>query len=149
MWNGLEFFFHVIKTISLFVPFRSHLSASWYGFSDPQSGLGNFVWKAGTAPGGDDIFNVTFQHIHLNVYARSLPLPGDLPTGKRIYVTVGCYNNAGNYIQYCYMNHEVQRYAVKENDILTTLIFKSYFSIYLHVLSNSILILLSKSMSVD
>ncbi|XP_061189002.1 uncharacterized protein LOC133197151 [Saccostrea echinata] len=78
---------------------RSHISASWHGFSDPQSGLEKFVWKAGITPGGHDIFNVTFQHIHLNSQARSLLIPGGLPIGRRIYVTVGCYNNAGLYVE--------------------------------------------------
>lgn len=78
---------------------RSHISASWNGFSDPQSRLQKFVWKAGTKLGGNDIFNVTFQHLHLSLFARSLPLPANLPVGVRIYVTVGCYNNAGLYVE--------------------------------------------------
>ncbi|CAC5386466.1 unnamed protein product [Mytilus coruscus] len=73
-----------------------YISAKWYGFDDPQSGLQKYVWRAGTKPGYDDI--VPPIELHLTVSAALLNSTSynlDLPLNKRIYVTVRAYNKLG------------------------------------------------------
>jgi hypothetical protein len=38
---------------------RNYISAKWYGFTDPQSGLDKLSWRVGTKPGTDDILRST------------------------------------------------------------------------------------------
>ncbi|CAC5386461.1 unnamed protein product [Mytilus coruscus] len=73
-----------------------YISAKWYGFDDPQSGLQKYVWRAGTKPGYDDI--VPPIELHLTETAALLNSTSyylDLPLSKRIYVTVRAYNKLG------------------------------------------------------
>ncbi|CAC5370733.1 unnamed protein product [Mytilus coruscus] len=73
-----------------------YLSAKWYGFDDPQSGLQKYVWRAGLNPGYDDI--VSPIELHLTETAALLNSTSynlDLPVNKRIFLTVRAYNKAG------------------------------------------------------
>ncbi|CAG2233138.1 unnamed protein product [Mytilus edulis] len=73
-----------------------YISAKWYGFDDPQSGLKKYVWRAGTKPGYDDI--VPPIQLHLTETAALLNSTNfnlDLPLNKRVYVTIRTYNKAG------------------------------------------------------
>ncbi|XP_076085327.1 uncharacterized protein LOC143056126 [Mytilus galloprovincialis] len=73
-----------------------YLSAKWYGFDDPQSGLQKYVWRAGLKPGYGDI--VSPIELHLTETATLLNSTSynlDLPVNKRIFVTVRAYNKAG------------------------------------------------------
>ncbi|CAG2247188.1 unnamed protein product [Mytilus edulis] len=75
-----------------------YLSAKWYGFDDPQSGLQKYVWRAGLKPGYGDI--VSPIELHLTETATLLNSTSynlDLPVNKRIFVTVRAYNKAGMY----------------------------------------------------
>jgi hypothetical protein len=74
---------------------RTFISAKWYGFEDPQSGLDRFVWRAGTTKGGNDIISETELHLTETVSLSNTTL--GLPVNKRIYVTIRAYNKAGMY----------------------------------------------------
>ena len=73
--------------------FRTYLSAKWYGFDDPQSGLEKYEWRAGTTKGGDDVVKTMEFHITQTaaIYNTSL----GLPINERIFVTIRAYNKAG------------------------------------------------------
>ena len=73
--------------------FRSYISAKWYGFQDPQSGLEKFVWRAGTTKGGDNVMAAT--ELHITEVAAVPNLSPLLPVGTTIYITVRAYNRAG------------------------------------------------------
>ncbi|XP_076113981.1 uncharacterized protein LOC143082265 [Mytilus galloprovincialis] len=72
---------------------RRYLSARWYGFTDPQSGIEKFSWRAGTKPGQDDIVKST--HLPQTDLLVEPDLPQKLPLGQRIYITIKAYNKAG------------------------------------------------------
>ncbi|CAG2222618.1 unnamed protein product [Mytilus edulis] len=71
----------------------TYISAKWYGFDDPQSGLEKYVWMAGTTKGGTDIIPATVLHLTETaaIYNTSL----GLPLNQRIFVTVRAYNKVG------------------------------------------------------
>ncbi|KAL3843250.1 hypothetical protein ACJMK2_021192 [Sinanodonta woodiana] len=73
------------------------IGAKWFGFSDPQSGISHFTWRAGTYPGGDNILNETMLHQNeLAVVPDLFENTGQiLPLGQRIYITVKACNRAG------------------------------------------------------
>lgn len=73
--------------------FRNCISARWYGFTDPHSGLDYFTWRAGTRPGIDDIVKST--HLPMIDILVNPNLRQKLPIGKRVYVTIKAYNKAG------------------------------------------------------
>ncbi|XP_062616047.1 uncharacterized protein LOC134277752 [Saccostrea cucullata] len=73
------------------------ISARWLGFNDPQSGLSHFVWWVGTTPGGDEI--LLEREGHLTEVAVALNITPQLPVGKRLYISVRAYNNAGLYTE--------------------------------------------------
>lgn len=75
--------------------YRTYISAKWYGFDDPQSGLEKYVWRAGTTKGGSDI--VSEIELHLTETAAIYNTTLGLPLNQRIYVTVRAYNKAGIY----------------------------------------------------
>ncbi|XP_071123054.1 uncharacterized protein [Mytilus edulis] len=71
----------------------TYISAKWYGFDDPQSGLEKYAWRAGTTKGGTDIIPATVLHLTETaaIYNTSL----GLPLNQRIFVTVRAYNKVG------------------------------------------------------
>jgi hypothetical protein len=76
--------------------YRTYISAKWYGFDDPQSGLEKYVWRAGTVQGGDDI--VPAIQLHLTQTAALISSSNfllSLPVNQKIYITVRAYNKAG------------------------------------------------------
>ena len=59
------------------------VSASWRGFSDPQSGVLYYMWGVGSSAGADDI--LSFTNVGVNLMARR-KLANKMSTGKcRIY----------------------------------------------------------------
>lgn len=73
---------------------RNYISAKWYGFSDSQSGLESFSWRAGTKPGYDDVIKT----VHLpvtNILVEPNLQQNTLPLGERIYITITAHNKAG------------------------------------------------------
>ncbi|VDI63397.1 Hypothetical predicted protein, partial [Mytilus galloprovincialis] len=72
---------------------RNYISAKWYGFTDPQSGIDRFAWRVGTKPGSDDIVKST--HLPRSDILVEPDLLHSLPRGQRIYVTIKAYNKAG------------------------------------------------------
>ncbi|XP_063399976.1 uncharacterized protein LOC134684607 [Mytilus trossulus] len=72
---------------------RSYISAKWYGFQDPQSGIEKYVWRAGTTKGGDDVMAPV--ELHITQVAAVPNLSPLLPVEKTIYITVRVYNRAG------------------------------------------------------
>ncbi|XP_069132408.1 uncharacterized protein [Argopecten irradians] len=76
---------------------RSTLSAKWYGFGDPHSGLSHYVVRAGTSRDSDDI--MAPKDCHLSEEFVNNQLPALLPVGKYIFVTVRAYNKAGLYTE--------------------------------------------------
>ena len=77
------------------IPFffdRVSVSAHWWGFHDPQSGLSHYEWWAGTTKGGTDIFDAAKLHLTDSAFKV---LDNELPTGTMVYVTVRAYNQAG------------------------------------------------------
>lgn len=88
----------MLSLIELYLLYRIYLSAKWYGFDDPQSGLQKYIWRAGLKPGYGDI--VSPIELHLTETAALLNSTSynlDLPVNKRIFVTVRAYNKAGMY----------------------------------------------------
>ncbi|CAC5414424.1 unnamed protein product [Mytilus coruscus] len=81
--------YHDIQYQSL----RSYISAKWYGFQDPQSGIEKYVWRAGTTNDGDDVMAPV--ELHITQVAAVPNLSPLLPVGKTIYITVRAYNRAG------------------------------------------------------
>ncbi|XP_076113973.1 uncharacterized protein LOC143082259 [Mytilus galloprovincialis] len=71
----------------------TYISAKWYGFDDPQSGLEKYVWMAGTTKGGTDIIPET--ELHLTETAAFYNTSLGLPLNQRIFVTVRAYNKVG------------------------------------------------------
>ncbi|XP_052067298.1 uncharacterized protein LOC127706680 [Mytilus californianus] len=71
----------------------TYISAKWYGFDDPQSGLVKYVWMAGTIKGGTDIIPET--KLHLTETAAIYNISLGLPLNQRIFVTVRAYNKVG------------------------------------------------------
>ena len=78
----------------MIIDYRNYMSARWYGFTDPQSRLDYFTWRAGTRPGMADI--VRSSHLPLTDILVEPDLNLQLPIGKRVYVTIKAYNKAGN-----------------------------------------------------
>ncbi|XP_071123173.1 uncharacterized protein [Mytilus edulis] len=72
---------------------RTYISAKWYGFDDPQSGLQKYEWRAGTSIGGDDIVSPTELHLTEVLALNDLSLT--LPVNQKIYLTIRAYNRAG------------------------------------------------------
>lgn len=75
------------------VYYRTYISAKWYGFDDPQSGLQKYEWRAGTSIGGDDIVSPTELHLTEVLALNDLSLT--LPVNQKIYLTIRAYNRAG------------------------------------------------------
>ncbi|KAI8487523.1 hypothetical protein Bbelb_347570 [Branchiostoma belcheri] len=76
---------------------RTTLGAHWFGFHDPHSGLSHYEWRAGTTPGGDDIYSTARLHLTELVHISQLDPP--LPLNQTVYVTVRAYNKAGLYVE--------------------------------------------------
>ncbi|XP_078696223.1 uncharacterized protein LOC144924666 [Branchiostoma floridae x Branchiostoma belcheri] len=76
---------------------RTTLGAHWFGFHDPHSGLSHYEWRAGTTPGGDDIYSTARLHLTELVHISQLDPP--LPHNQTVYVTVRAYNKAGLYVE--------------------------------------------------
>ena len=76
----------------LFVCFRNHLAAHWWGFHDPQSALSHYEWRAGTLKGASDILKSTRLHLTESSFTV---LDRDLPVETMIYITVRAYNRVG------------------------------------------------------
>ncbi|XP_066275498.1 uncharacterized protein [Branchiostoma lanceolatum] len=76
---------------------RTTLGAHWFGFHDPHSGLSHYEWRAGTTPGGDDVYRTTRLHLTELVHISQLDPP--LPLNQTVYVTVRAYNKAGLYVE--------------------------------------------------
>ena len=79
-----------------FLVHRNYISAKWYGFTDPQSGLDKLSWRVGTKPGSDDILRS--PHLPVSNILVEPHLPHPLPTTKRIYITIKAYNKAGMFM---------------------------------------------------
>ena len=76
--------------------YRTYISAKWYGFDDPQSGLEKYVWRAGTVLGGDNIVPATQLHLtQTAALINSSNFLLALPVNQKIYITVRAYNKAG------------------------------------------------------
>ena len=67
------------------------MAGRWFGFSDSQSRIDRFTWRAGTSKGGSDVMVETNAHRNSNAINTNITLP----TGVRIYITVTSYNRAG------------------------------------------------------
>eukprot|EP00058_Branchiostoma_floridae_P000533 XP_002586021.1 hypothetical protein BRAFLDRAFT_110187 [Branchiostoma floridae] len=65
---------------------RTVLGAHWFGFHDPHSGLSHYEWRAGTTPGGDDLYGTTRLHLTELVHISQLDPP--LPINRTVYITV-------------------------------------------------------------
>ncbi|XP_078696304.1 uncharacterized protein LOC144924691 isoform X1 [Branchiostoma floridae x Branchiostoma belcheri] len=76
---------------------RTTFGAHWFGFHDPHSGLSHYEWRAGTTPGGDDIYSTARLHLTELVHISQLDPP--LPHNQTVYVTVRAYNKAGLYVE--------------------------------------------------
>lgn len=73
---------------------RNYISAKWYGFSDSQSELESFAWRAGTKPGYDDLIKTVRLPV-TNILVEPNLQQNTLPLGERIYITITAYNTAG------------------------------------------------------
>ncbi|XP_078616241.1 uncharacterized protein LOC144884661 [Branchiostoma floridae x Branchiostoma japonicum] len=82
---------------SRFQASRTVLGAHWFGFHDPHSGLSHYEWRAGTTPGGDDLYGTTRLHLTELVHISQLDPP--LPINRTVYITVRAYNKAGLYVE--------------------------------------------------
>ncbi|XP_035696851.1 uncharacterized protein LOC118430248 [Branchiostoma floridae] len=76
---------------------RTTLGAHWFGFHDPHSGLSHYEWRAGTTPGGEDLYGTTRLHLTELVHISQLDPP--LPLNHTVYITVRAYNQAGLYVE--------------------------------------------------
>ncbi|CAH1259452.1 Hypp2286 [Branchiostoma lanceolatum] len=82
---------------SRFQALRTTLGAHWFGFHDPHSGLSHYEWRAGTTPGGDEVYSTTRLHLTELVHISQLDPP--LPLNQTVYVTVRAYNKADLYVE--------------------------------------------------
>ncbi|KAK3612519.1 hypothetical protein CHS0354_024491 [Potamilus streckersoni] len=80
---------------------NNSIGAKWFGFFDPQSGISNYTWWAGTSIGSDNILNATM--LHQNELAVIPDLFGHtghiLPLRQRIYITVMACNRAETFLK--------------------------------------------------
>ncbi|CAH1259274.1 ADGRL2 [Branchiostoma lanceolatum] len=76
---------------------RTFLGAHWFGFHDPHSGLSHYEWRAGTTPGGDDVYSTSRLHLTEMAYVSRVDPP--LPIGQAVYVTIRAYNKAGLFVE--------------------------------------------------
>ncbi|XP_078682372.1 uncharacterized protein LOC144916849 [Branchiostoma floridae x Branchiostoma belcheri] len=76
---------------------RTFLGAHWFGFHDPHSGLSHYEWRAGTTPGGDDVYFTS--RLHLTEMAYVSRVDPHLPIGQAVYVTIRVYNKAGLFVE--------------------------------------------------
>ncbi|CAH1258773.1 Hypp2075 [Branchiostoma lanceolatum] len=76
---------------------RTFLGAHWFGFHDPHSGLSHYEWRAGTTPGGDDVYSTS--RLHLTEMACISHVDPPLPIGQAVYVTIRAYNKAGLFVE--------------------------------------------------
>jgi hypothetical protein len=97
---------HSHLLILFFLVRRNYISAKWYGFTDPQSGIDKLSWRIGTKPGSDDILRST--HLPVSNILVEPDLPHPLPTTKRIYITIKAYNKAGMFMLRCLLSNEKQ-----------------------------------------
>jgi predicted GH43/DUF377 family glycosyl hydrolase len=67
------------------------ITANWFGFSDPESGISGYEWAIGTTPGGTDIQGWTSVGLATSATNSSL----SLTAGQTCYVTVRATNGAG------------------------------------------------------
>lgn len=67
------------------------ISASWSGFSDPQSGIKKYEWAIGSTSGGTQLQGFTDVALATTATRSGLTLL----QGKKYYVTVRATNNAG------------------------------------------------------
>ncbi len=74
--------------------YRMQLSAHWWGFHDPHSGLSHYEWRAGTTPGSADI--LSSARIELSESALMFLSDSDqMRKNTDIYITVRAYNRVG------------------------------------------------------
>ena len=71
--------------------FSTSLPVQWTGFADPQTGIREFSWCVGLAPGRCDVTNQTRALLSRAVHRAGLSLPVATP----LYVTVWAVNAAG------------------------------------------------------
>ncbi|XP_078682399.1 uncharacterized protein LOC144916875 [Branchiostoma floridae x Branchiostoma belcheri] len=76
---------------------RTFLGAHWFGFHDPHSGLSHYEWRAGTTPGGDDVYFTSRLALTEMAYVSRVDPP--LPNGQAVYVTIRAYNKAGLFVE--------------------------------------------------
>ncbi|XP_046569942.1 uncharacterized protein LOC124278267 [Haliotis rubra] len=69
----------------------SSLTARWFGFEDPETGINHFDWCVGTTAGICDVLPSTNNLLSDSVLKTGLKLP----SGHPLYVTVNATNPAG------------------------------------------------------
>ncbi|XP_067670383.1 uncharacterized protein [Haliotis asinina] len=69
----------------------STVTARWFGFEDPESGINHFDWCVGTTVGKCDVLPSTSNLLSDSVLKTGLKLP----SGHPLYVTVNATNHAG------------------------------------------------------
>ncbi|XP_071093296.1 uncharacterized protein [Haliotis cracherodii] len=69
----------------------STLTAQWFGFEDPETGINHFDWCVGTSPGKCDVLPSISNLLSDSVLKTGLKLP----SGHPLYVTVNATNPAG------------------------------------------------------
>jgi hypothetical protein len=70
---------------------RGSISANWFGFGDPESGISRYHWAIGTSPGATDVMPFTDVGSATTASATQL----SLETGATYYATVRATNGAG------------------------------------------------------
>ncbi|XP_046356064.2 uncharacterized protein LOC124134978 [Haliotis rufescens] len=69
----------------------STLTARWFGFEDPETGINHFAWCVGTSTGKCDVLPSINNLLSDSVLKTGLKLP----SGHPLYVTVNATNQAG------------------------------------------------------
>jgi len=85
----------ILPTVSdsgIFTQDLSRLSASWSAV-DPETGIAEYEYKIGTAPGGSDVVGATSAGSDTSVTATSLTLT----QGQKYFISVRAKNGAGSW----------------------------------------------------